>query len=131
YLGELPAFPTRRSSDLLVSARQVGIDFQVATAGGVENDTVFTTLTDKATDMGQGCTLGLPGIIEQAARCLDGQCQTITAEAGQVPGLELLSEQTFRSFLFKVPGSLAANALNLGNEFTVGEVVADQKFCRT
>ncbi len=53
--------------------------------------------------MGQRRSLGLAGIIEQAARCREGQRHVVAAESGKVTGSELLGQQPVGGFEFEMP----------------------------
>ena len=68
-----------------MAAHQIGVNFQIAAAGGVQDDRFLPAFTGQLANVGQGGTLGFLGILQQAAGGTDGEGQLLTAESRSGP----------------------------------------------
>ncbi len=116
---------------VLMSAHQVSVDFQVATAGGIQNHSFIPAFAGQLADMGQGGSLGLPGILQQTTGGTDGQIEVLTAKTGQISHLQLLGNHPAGRVGFEQPRALTADTGEALQYFLVGKILADQNFRRT
>ncbi|MCY1292373.1 hypothetical protein D9M71_409260 [compost metagenome] len=85
-----------RLQGVVAPTGQVHVQFQVAAAGGVEDDGVVDALVAQAAQVGQGGALGFLGVGQEAAGGADGQRQGFAAEALKILHAELLAEALLR-----------------------------------
>ena len=115
-----------RGQGVLLAAGEVGVDLQVAAAGGVHGDALLAPFTAEPADVREVVALGVARVLQQAARCLYGQCQVFAAKAAQVTHLKLAREQSVGGLHLEQPGTLAADTVEAFQQFRAGEVLADQ-----
>ena len=116
---------------ILVAAHEIGVNFQIATAGRVEDDCFIAPFTGQLANMGQGGTLGFLGILQQAACGTDGEIEFLAAETRQVPHLKLMGNNPSGGIGFEEPGPLTAYSGETLQNVLVGKILADQDFRRT
>ena len=114
-----------------MAAHQVSVDFQIATAGGIQNHSFIPAFAGQLADMGQGGSLGLPGILQKTTGGTDGQIEFFTAKTGQISHLQLLGNHPAGRVGFEQPGALTADTGEALQYFLVGKILADQNFRRT
>ena len=113
---------------VLLATHQVGVDFQVPAAGGIQYHGVFPAFAGQFSDMWQCCALGLLGVLQQAAGSANGQGQVFAAKAGEIAYLQLLGDHPEGGVRFKQPGALAAYAGETLKDVGIGKILADQDF---
>ncbi|MCY1414555.1 hypothetical protein D9M71_300080 [compost metagenome] len=112
---------------VVAAAGEVGVQFQVAAAGTIEDHRVVQALMAQAAQVRQGGALGFPGVGQQAAGSADGEGQFVAAEALQVLGAELLAEALVRRIAVEVPGRATAHAATLLGRQALRPVVGNQQ----
>ncbi len=90
---------------VVASAREVGVQFQIAPTGGVEDHGIVETLVAQAAQVRQGGALCFSGVAQEAASSTNGQGQVLAAETLEVLGRKLLAETFVRGIAFKIPGT--------------------------
>ncbi len=75
-----------RLQRVIAATGQIGVQLQVATAGGIKDHRVVEALVTQAAQMRQGSALGFFRVTEQTAGSTNGQCQGFAAKAFQVLG---------------------------------------------
>ncbi|MNF60176.1 hypothetical protein D3C84_417870 [compost metagenome] len=119
-----------RLQGIVAAAGEIDVQLQVAAAGGIEDHGVVDAFMAQAAQVGQGSTLGLLGVTQQAAGGTDGQGQGFAAKALEVLYAELLAQALLRRIAVEVPRRAAAHAPAFLGGQALGPVVRDQQLGR-
>jgi len=119
-----------RLQGVIAATGQVGVQFQVATAGAIKHHGIVQTLMAQAAQVRQGGTLGFLGVAEQAAGSADSQGQGFATKAFKVLHRELLA-QTFQCRItFKIPRCTTFGSPTLLGGQVLGPIIRDQQLHR-
>ena len=111
---------------MLGAAHQVGVDFQITAAGGVQDYRFLAPFTAEFANVGQGGALGFFGVLQQASGSADGQREVFAAKAGQITDLQLLGNHAAGGVGLKQPWALAADTGIAVQYVLIREVLTDQ-----
>ena len=109
---------------------QAVFQFQIATAGGVQNHAVFVALDPDVSQMRQGATLGVLDVLQQAASGGYRHWLIGAAKAVQIADIELCAQSAAGAVRVEVPRRLATQAGMLPPRSVWVELFADQQFRR-
>ncbi len=104
------------------------LQFQILTGRGIQHDALFTLFTGQTVNMRQHAALGFLDITQQAAGGGDCQRPVIAAEAGQIVGLELFTQESIGTVGIKVPGRARFDGRNSGPVPIGSQTFIDQQF---
>src|SRR5690606_8930 len=115
---------------MFVAAVQIDIQLQIAAGGRIHDDRFIAVFMGQAANMGQGSTLGFPGVTEQAASGRNGYLKVVAAKAGKILGAELLDQQPLRCLKFKFPWAASSHPFAILSQFRQRKMIADQQLRR-
>ena len=115
---------------VFAAAGHVGLQLQVAAAGGVEDHGLLASLHPYPLNVGQRRPLGVAGVLDQAAGGAGGRLQLVTAKALQVAGAKLLGQGLQRARVVEIPGWLALEGKSLFQKLGLGQCLGTQQLGR-
>ena|GEM_PF-6596196 len=119
-----------RRQRIFHAASEVLSDLQVAARGGIHDDAVLLTLHGNGTDMGQGGTLRILNVLQQAACGTQSARGVFYAKANQISRAKLQVQLLARGINFELPQWTTTQAAATFNQRRLGEILCIKQFCR-
>ncbi|KAF1028212.1 MAG: hypothetical protein GAK37_02279 [Pseudomonas sp.] len=119
-----------RLQRVVTTARQVGVQFQVATAGAIQHHGVVQAFMAQATQVRQGGALGFLGVTQQATGGADGQGQRLATKPLEVLHGKLLAKTLKRRIPLEIPRCTAPCPTTTFRRQILGPIVRYQQLYR-
>ena len=115
---------------VVAAAAQIGLEFQIAPCGRIQQQAVLGLLDVQGPQVGQGAALGVLDIAEQRPGGGDAGIEVFGPEAAEIVGPELLAEPGTRAGRVEMPERAAAQGAMRGPGRQHDEILRDQQLGR-